>query len=350
MTHVFVAPHPDDAALSCGGLIHALRELGQNVAIVTVFSGGPDAAMTDYQRTALGFGSKAHWPNSEAFRRANIPADFPEPAAASGWAADPERVEATQAVASASARSFWQRASWFRNANVYNVESDDRPIADPVPQHGSLEEVDFGAADVTAIRKVEDERYAFHAEASVVWMDLPDAVFRGYEGDGQLLGAPRPDDEPPFEALRREVLRLEPQLVYFPLAVGNHVDHRHCRSVGVAMLEAERRWVMPGPDMIGRVVFYEDFPYAWWSGFDGPWSLPGDFALPPGIQLQARYSDVTDTVERKLAGIRLYASQIPRLFTDERGVRRDVLGYGAKLAALGGIQGYAERYWGTVRG
>ena len=40
MTHVFVAPHPDDAALSCGGLIASLRELGQNVAIITVFSGG----------------------------------------------------------------------------------------------------------------------------------------------------------------------------------------------------------------------------------------------------------------------------------------------------------------------
>ena len=31
MTHVFVAPHPDDVALSCGGLIGSLRELGQNV-------------------------------------------------------------------------------------------------------------------------------------------------------------------------------------------------------------------------------------------------------------------------------------------------------------------------------
>ena len=39
MTHVFIAPHPDDVALSCGGLIASLRELGQNVAILTVFSG-----------------------------------------------------------------------------------------------------------------------------------------------------------------------------------------------------------------------------------------------------------------------------------------------------------------------
>ncbi len=40
MTHVFVSPHPDDIALSCGGLVAALRELGQSVTILTVYSGG----------------------------------------------------------------------------------------------------------------------------------------------------------------------------------------------------------------------------------------------------------------------------------------------------------------------
>ena len=43
MTHVFVAPHPDDVALSCGGLIASLRELGQTVTILTVFSGDGSA-------------------------------------------------------------------------------------------------------------------------------------------------------------------------------------------------------------------------------------------------------------------------------------------------------------------
>ena len=70
MTHVFVAPHPDDVALSCGGLIASLRELGQNVTILTVFSGnGAAAGLTTYQREALGFGSKAIWPTTEAFNR-----------------------------------------------------------------------------------------------------------------------------------------------------------------------------------------------------------------------------------------------------------------------------------------
>src|SRR6478735_11453223 len=78
MTHVFVAPHPDDVALSCGGLIASLRELGQTVTILTVFSGdGSTDGLSPYQREALGFGSKSMWPATEAFNRSAIAADWP---------------------------------------------------------------------------------------------------------------------------------------------------------------------------------------------------------------------------------------------------------------------------------
>ena len=90
MTHVFVAPHPDDVALSCGGLIASLRELGQNVTIVTVFSGnGAGEGLTPYQREALGFGSKAIWPVDRGVQprrhRCRLPDRRPPP-----WAADDE--------------------------------------------------------------------------------------------------------------------------------------------------------------------------------------------------------------------------------------------------------------------
>ena len=97
MTHVFVAPHPDDVALSCGGLIASLRELGQTVTILTVFSGdGSSDAMTPYQREALGFGSKAMWPATEAFNRSDILADWPTAALVPAWAATNDRLDATQ--------------------------------------------------------------------------------------------------------------------------------------------------------------------------------------------------------------------------------------------------------------
>ena len=116
MAHVFVAPHPDDAALSCGGLIASLRELGQNVTILTVFSGsGSNAAsggLTGYQREALGFGTKTLWPATEAFNRSDIRADYPASPNDAEWLADDDRLEATQEDADAAAKRFWQRASW----------------------------------------------------------------------------------------------------------------------------------------------------------------------------------------------------------------------------------------------
>ena len=115
MAHVFVAPHPDDVALSCGGLIASLRELGQTVTILTVFSGSGGSnggSLTSYQREALGFGTKTLWPATEAFNRASIRADFPASADDAEWLAEEDRLEATQEDADASAKRFWQRASW----------------------------------------------------------------------------------------------------------------------------------------------------------------------------------------------------------------------------------------------
>ena len=93
MTHVFIAPHPDDVALSCGGLIASLRELGQNVTILTVYSGSGGEVVG---REALGFGTKAIWPVTEAFNRSHLIAEYPEDSAAAPWQESEEGLEATQ--------------------------------------------------------------------------------------------------------------------------------------------------------------------------------------------------------------------------------------------------------------
>jgi len=315
MTHVFVAPHPDDVALSCGGLIASLRELGQSVTILTVFSGAgsatdPGSSLTTYQREALGFGSKTHWPATEAFNRADIAADYPVETADDGngnaavpvWAAREDRLDATQEDADASAKRFWQRASWYRRASIRNKPLAGQLLVDDLSTQGAVYTDDVveaaAAGEVMASRRVEDERYAYFAEASLVFLDLPDAVFRGYEGDDQLLGGPREDDLSAFEVLRREIVRLEPQSVYLPLGIGNHVDHVLCREAGMGLLQEGRRWVMPGPEWAGQVTFYEDFPYAWWKAFSRLDDLPrGALAgLPSDVLLSLRYADIADQV------------------------------------------------------
>ena len=356
MTHVFVAPHPDDVALSCGGLIASLRELGQTVTILTVFSGnGSSGRMTPYQREALGFGSKAMWPATEAFNRADIDADWPTAYLVPAWAADEDKLEATQADADAAAKRFWQRSSWYRRASIRAESIADQPVVDDLPTQGAVyteEIVDAAVAgDLMARRRLEDERFAYFAEASIVFLDLPDAVFRGYEGDEELLGMPRADDDAPFELLRREIVRLEPQKVYLPLGVGGHVDHQLCREVGIRLLQEGRSWVMPGPDYAGIVTFYEDFPYAWWNDFRGLDDLPSNplSALPPDVSIIPEFADITDQLERKITGITLYESQIERLFDDKLEMARAVRAYGRVIAGLGDVAGSAERYWASDR-
>ncbi|RLT39515.1 MAG: hypothetical protein DWI58_12915 [Chloroflexi bacterium] len=355
MTHVFIAPHPDDVALSCGGLVASLRELGQNVTILTVFSGtGSTERLTPYQREALGFGSKAVWPVSEAFNRAHILPDYGTDEGTAPWQASKERLDATQADADTAAKRFWQRSSWYRRANIHNESLAGQPLIDDVSAQGAVmttELVDAAMAGETmAQRRLEDERFAAFAEASVVWLDLPDAVFRGYEGDDQLLGAPRADDTGPYGLLRREIVRLEPQRVYLPLGIGGHVDHQLMREVGLALLGEARQWIMPGPDYTGILAFYEDFPYAYWGDFARLEDLPaGTLAnLPAGVSLRAEFADITDQLERKIRGISLYDSQLDRLFGGTRPMADAVRSYGSRLADIGGVQGAAERYWVTT--
>ncbi len=356
MTHVFIAPHPDDVALSCGGLIASLRELGQNVTILTVYSGdGAMDRLSPYQREALGFGSKAMWPATEAFNRSAIAADWPSAALVPAWAATPEGLEATQADSDAAAKRFWQRSSWYRRASIRNVALAEQPVMDDLPTQGAvytdaLTEA-AAAGDLMARRRVEDERYAYFAEASVVFLDLPDAVFRGYEGDAELLGTPRDDDDAPFERLREEIDRLEPQRVYFPLGVGGHVDHQLCREVGVRLLTESRRWVMPGPDYVGMVAFYDDFPYALWNEFRGLEELGANpfLGLPADVGVSPEFADVTDQLESKIMGISLYESQIERLFDSTNAMADAVRSQGRVMAQLGGVDGSAERYWVSGR-
>jgi LmbE family N-acetylglucosaminyl deacetylase len=358
MTHVFVAPHPDDVALSCGGLIASLRELGQNVTIITVFSGQDvngdvdSDGMPAYEREALGFGSKTMWPSTEAFNRSSILPDYPLVPA---WVAEEDRLESTQSDADAAAKRFWQRSSWYRRASIRAESLAGQAVIDELPTQGAVvteEILDAAAAgDQIARRRIEDERYAYFAEASIVFLDQPDAIFRGYETEEQLLGQPRDDDMRLDGMLRREIDRLEPQQVYLPLGVGGHVDHQLCRQAGIDLLRLGDRWVMPGPEYAGTVVFYEDFPYSLWGDFKTLDQLGSDAFddLPAGVSLFPAFADIADQIEKKITGISIYESQVERLFDGTRQMGDAVRSYGAALGVLGDVAGPAERYWRTSR-
>jgi LmbE family N-acetylglucosaminyl deacetylase len=271
MTTVFLSPHPDDAALSCGGSIALLAGRGEPVTIVSVFSGsGSSDRLTPYQRLALGFGE----------------------------------------------------------------DGALEPAEEPTPM------------SVMAVRRAEDEAYARFAGAAIEFVDLPDAVFRGYEGDGQLMAPPRLDDPAPIDELRRVLARLQPSAVYAPLSIGGHIDHRQVRRAVIALL-AE-----PDSPYLDRTLFYEDFPYAHNIGFERLDQLDPEIAagLVPGAVLEPEYVEIGPVIDRKLEGLRAYDSQLGRLF-GPGGDRLPaaVRDRAARVGELGGL-GPAERYWRLTAG
>jgi LmbE family N-acetylglucosaminyl deacetylase len=141
--------------------------------------------------------------------------------------------------------------------------------------------------------------------------------------------------------------------VYFPLAIGGHVDHQLARDAGIELLADAPSWIMPFPSYVGRVVFYEDFPYAHWEDFGSLEDMPADtFAgLPDGVSLQGEFADVSDVLERKIRAIALYESQMDRLFNGVKPMADAVRTYAARVAELGSVPtGAAERYWVTTQG
>ena len=164
---------------------------------------------------------------------------------------------------------------------------------------------------------------------------------------------PRADDDAPFDLLRQEIVRLEPQKVYFPLGVGGHVDHQLCREVGVRLLQEGRRWVMPGPDYAGIVDVLRGLPVRLVERLPRPRRprrrTPLGGAARRTSASSPSYADITDQLERKIMGIGLYESQLERLFDSTREMADAVRAYGRTIAELGDVAGSAERYWASGR-
>ena len=108
---------------------------------------------------------------------------------------------------------------------------------------------------------------------------------------------------------------------------------------------------MPGPDYAGKVVFYEDFPYAWWNDF----RRLDDLARRSRRRAAERrehlpeYADITDQIERKITGISLYESQLDRLFDGPKPMGDAVRPTAKAWPGSAASPGPAERYWATIR-
>lgn len=82
--------------------------------------------------------------------------------------------------------------------------------------------------DYMALRRAEDRDACAVIGATPVHLPFLEAPHRGYASAPALFAARRSDDtmlEPLVAALREHIVRLRPDRLLGPLAIGNHVDH-----------------------------------------------------------------------------------------------------------------------------
>jgi LmbE family N-acetylglucosaminyl deacetylase len=187
-----------------------------------------------------------------------------------------------------------------------------------------------------AARRQEDRRALGMLGAEFLHLGFPDAIYRShgdsflYQLDQDLFGPLHLSDRSlvaQMAASLATIQGLPHSKVFVPLAVGNHVDHQLVRDA-----------VLVTDSLLGRALFYEDYPYVEQPGglTTALESLGADGWMPEVKPL------TEDHLAAKVKAIGAYRSQISTLFGDEETMTRRVRDY-ARTVSTG--QEYGERFW-----
>lgn len=117
--------------------------------------------------------------------------------------------------------------------------------------------------------------------------------------------------------------------VFFPLAIGDHVDHKIIFKVGIIIKKKN-------PQL--KISFYEDFPYA--ALVKNPKEI--DARIRKHL-LKPRLIDITDFFDKKFASICSYSSQIRPNFKNRNKLHTLLKKFHGSYS--GSKQNYYERYW-----
>ena len=188
--------------------------------------------------------------------------------------------------------------------------------------------------DPLRTRKQEDVRALELLGAAYRHLSLADCAYRQVKGEAlypseaSLFGDIHPSDYA-FEALSTCDLldRARPDVIYLPLAVGQHVDHQIVRRWGLTLVEEHR-------DAL-QFRFYAEYPYSRFSGV-------ADALQQINLPLRMFTIQLDEAaVEAKIRAIGCYQSQISTFWADLQHMREDV-----RRASTDVKSGQLfERYW-----
>jgi LmbE family N-acetylglucosaminyl deacetylase len=185
--------------------------------------------------------------------------------------------------------------------------------------------------DLVGQRRAEDERALASLGARPVWLDYLDCIYRGtrYTTEESLFGPLAADEANLIDRVAADLAALWPATagatVYAPLGLGNHVDHQLVRAAAGRLEAAE----VP-------IVWYEDFPYA---------TRPGGAEQHAALTAGRRplVVPIGDWLDRKIAAVAAYGTQVPVLFGSAAAMPAAVRAYAEAV----GDGRSAERFWLT---
>ena len=185
-------------------------------------------------------------------------------------------------------------------------------------------------------RRQEDAAAMEHLGVDYLWLDYPDAIYRGspayYTNDRQLMGGEvNPGDRWIDEELAELLISLRKRLPdtvwYAPLAVGRHVDHQIVCSAADRLAE-----------LGAKVNLYEDFPYVErHSGSLVERLEEFGNTLEPGLV------EMSEMLPIRLQASAKYASQTNVNFADEANMFKAMTNYTHNIRPVETV--HLERYW-----
>lgn len=194
-------------------------------------------------------------------------------------------------------------------------------------------ELGFGntAEEAVARRREEDAAACTHLGADTLWLDFPDALYRGYGSREALFGTVDRTDVALEGQIAEVLLRIHKQaplaVIYAPLGIGHHVDHQLVCSAADRLTQQHV-----------NIKFYEDFPYVTAQG------ALADRQRELGLKMEPEMNEVGAHIPAKVEAIAMYRSQVPQLFGSEEKMRQAVESYSGSLRTFyPGIK--IERFW-----
>ena len=193
-------------------------------------------------------------------------------------------------------------------------------------------------AAVVKARRQEDANALNYLQVDYLWLDYPDAIYRGsppyYTSQAQLIGGDvHPGDMWIDRALAENLTALHDRLPdtvwYAPLAIGGHVDHQLVCSVIDRLIQRG-----------ANVKLYEDFPY-----------VLKENALQErlkffGNTLEPALVEMSEMLPLRQEASAMYVSQTDLNFENKAAMLKSMDTYTHSIRPVETI--HLERYWTNI--